>query len=466
MDKANEDIVLECLLKRADFVQQVYPYLDEKYFPRLSQRILFKAAAEYIEKYREPPGTDPVSISIQKQNLGDGVFTECLETLQKIEQSDSKKYKIEWLLMEAEEWVEQRSVYNAVMQCIEVIDGKDKVHTIQSFPDIMRDSLSVGFDRDIGHSYFEQFESRYDSYTTKASKIPFDIEMMNECTGGGVELKTLNVIMAATGVGKSMMLCHLAASYISMGYDVLYITCEMAENKIAHRIDANLMDIPIGDIENLAKTVYLKKAEKVQSKCPGKLIIKEYPTATANANHFRHLLNELRLKKNFKPRIVMVDYLNICASARYKASANVNTYTMVKAIAEELRGLAIEQNICIWSATQTNREGIGASDITMSETSESIGLPQTVDLFWGLIRTEELDQLDQVMVKQMKNRYDDLAKMIRFMVGVDRAKMKFFDAGHTAQQGVTQSARPTQTASHGLPMGKRGGGSGYSGLTV
>lgn len=466
MDKANEDIILACLVKRKDFMQQAYPYIKAEYFPRQSQRILFQAISEYIEKYQDIPGTDPVSIAIQKKNLTEGIFDECLETLQRVEAAKTSSYKIDWLIQECENWVEQRSVYNAVMKCIEVIDGKDKDHTVQAFPDIMRDSLSVGFDRDIGHSYLDLFDARYDEYTTKASKIPFDIDVLNEVTGGGVELKTLNVVMAATGVGKSMFLCHLAAAYMSQGYDVLYVTCEMAEHKIAQRIDANLMDTPIGSIEKLPKSVYLTKAKEVQRRCLGKLVIKEYPTATANANHFRHLLNELKLKKNFKPKIVMVDYLNICASARYRASAAVNSYTMVKSIAEELRGLAIEQNICVWSATQTNREGIGASDISMTETSESIGLPQTCDFFAGLVRTEELDQMDQVMMKQLKNRYNDLALMIRFMLGVDRSKMKFFDAGPAAQRGLTPSARPPQTASHGLPAGKGGQGSSYGGLKV
>jgi archaellum biogenesis ATPase FlaH len=340
---------------------------------------------------------------------------------------DSKSPDLEWLIDHTEKFCKDKAIYNAILESIHIIDGKSKDKDVGSLPKMLSDALAVSFDTHIGHDYIEDYGKRYEFYHRVENKIPFDIEQFNTITNGGVPRKTLNIIMAGTGVGKSLFMCHHASACLTQNLDVLYITCEMAEERIAERIDANLMDLPMEDLKKLPADLYNKKMQQIRKKYTGRLIIKEYPTATANANHFRALLNDLKMKKNFQPDIIFIDYLNICASARLKMNASVNSYTFVKAIAEELRGLAVEFEVPIFSATQVNRGGFNNTDVGLENTSESFGLPATADLMFALISTEELEEQGQVMVKQLKNRYNDVSRSKKFVVGIDRSKMKLFD---------------------------------------
>jgi replicative DNA helicase len=345
----------------------------------------------------------------------------------------------EWLYEKSEKFCKDKAVYNAIMESIHIIDGKNETQTENAIPEILSEALSVSFDTHIGHDYIEDADERYEFYHKAESKIPFDLEMFNTITQGGTPNKTLNMILAGTGVGKSLFMCHHAAACLSQNNNVLYITCEMAEERIAERIDANLMDITMDDMKSLPKQIYDKKLETATQGCTGKLIVKEYPTATAHANHFRALLDELKLKKKFIPDIIFIDYLNICASSRMKQNANVNSYTYIKAIAEELRGLAVERNVPIFSATQTNRSGFNNSDVGLEDTSESFGLPATADLMFALISTEELEEANQMMIKQLKNRYNDVITNKKFVVGINRAKMKLFDVDPHEQTGLVDT---------------------------
>jgi archaellum biogenesis ATPase FlaH len=349
-----------------------------------------------------------------------------------------------WLTDTTEKWCRDRAIYLALMESISIADGQDEMKNRDAIPSILSNALAISFDNHIGHDYLQDYKERYEFYHQKENRIPFDLEYFNKITKGGLVNKSLNIALAGTGVGKSLFMCHMASSVLLSGSNVLYITMEMAEEKIAERIDANLLNVPIQDLVDLPKTSFENKVTSLNKKTQGQLIIKEYPTASAHSGHFKALLNELALKKSFKPDIIFVDYLNICASSRYKGSANINSYTLVKSIAEELRGLAVEAEVPIVSATQTTRSGYGSSDVDLTDTSESFGLPATADLMFALISTEELEQLGQIMVKQLKNRYNDISVFKRFVIGIDRAKMRLYDCEQTAQEDILDSGQEEQ----------------------
>ena len=371
-----------------------------------------------------------LGITLNEDSLNEQVFEGCVEYLSNLEKSDTDE---EWLLDKTEEFCQEKAVYNAIMESIGIIEGRDKEKTKGAIPEILSKALSVSFDSSIGHDWIEDFQSRYEFYHKVEERIPFDLEYLNAITKGGLPSKTLTCILAGTGVGKSLAMCHFAANNLMDNKKVLYITMEMAEERISERIDANLLDCSLDDLKDLPFKLYEKKVERIRSKTEGQLIVKEYPTASAGAGHFRHLLNELRLKRNFVPDIIYIDYLNICASSRMKYGSNVNTYMMIKSIAEELRGLAVEKNVPIVTATQTTRGGYTNSDPGLEDTSESFGLPATTDLMFALVSSEELEALNQIMVKQLKNRYNDPTSNKRFVVGVDRGKMRLYDVEQSAQ---------------------------------
>jgi replicative DNA helicase len=427
------------------------PFLKEEFFQDPSEKIIFTEIQNYIETYNKPPTTEAVEISLSNSNkLTESQFTDISEYIGKIKNDDDND--IEWLFDETEKFCKDKAIYNAILESIHIIDGKSKTQTRNNIPVILTDALAVSFDTSVGHDYIEDADERYDFYHRKETKISFDLEMFNVITGGGTPPKTLNIIMAGTGVGKSLFMCHHASNCLAQNQNVLYITCEMAEERIAERIDANLMNVTMDELKELPKTIYDKKVETLKNKFTGKLIIKEYPTATAGANHFRHLLEELKLKKNVIPDIIFIDYLNICASSRMKMGASVNSYTYIKSIAEELRGLAVEFNVPIFSATQTNRQGFKNTDVGLEDTSESFGLPATADLMVALIATEELDEQNQICVKQLKNRYNDVASDRKFVVGINRAKMKLYDIKKEDQVSLVQSNQ-SNTEGYGAEYG-------------
>jgi replicative DNA helicase len=438
-----EQSILTNLIKNEVYSRQVLPFLKEEYFFNKIEKTVFSTIYSFINKYNSLPTEEAISIEVESmKTLTEGEVRDATELISSIfaEEVESNN---EWLLECTETFCKDKAVYNAIMESIHIIDGKSKnEYTENAIPEILSDALSVSFDTHIGHDYIEDAEERFKFYHKVETKVPFDLTFMNTITNGGTPQKTLNIVMAGTGVGKSLFMCHHSASCLSQGLNVLYITCEMAEEKIAERIDANLMDITMDDLKSLPEMSYAKKIQKIQKNNCGKLIVKEYPTATANSNHFRHLLDELKLKKKFKPDIIFVDYLNICASSRMKMNASVNSYTYIKAIAEELRGLAVEYNVPVWSATQVNRSGFTSSDFGMEDTSESFGLPATADFMIALIGTEELDSLNQILVKQLKNRYNDGMSNRKFLVGINRAKMKLFDLEDAAQNGLVASGQP------------------------
>jgi archaellum biogenesis ATPase FlaH len=389
----------------------------------------------FVAKYNKLPTSEAFKIELDDAtSFSDEQYRHAVEILPEI----FKKEPIDetWLLTNTEKWCQDRAVFNAIMESISIIDGKHKSLTKNALPDILTKALGVTFDTNVGHDYLEQVNERYDFYHTEEEKIPFDIELLNEITKGGLSLKSLNIILAGTGVGKSLAMCHIAAGALNLGKNVLYISMEMSEERIAERIDANLLDIPIDQIDKLSLQMFTEKVAGLKRKTNGRMVVKEYPTSAANANHFRALLNELKLKKGFEPDIVFIDYLNICASSRIKMGASVNSYTYIKSIAEELRGLAVEFKLPIVSATQTTRSGFGSSDPGLEDTSESFGLPATADLMLALVATEELDAQGQIMVKQLKNRYNDPNKNKRFLVGIDRSKMRLYDVQDSEQNLV------------------------------
>ncbi len=411
------------------------PFLKSDYFQDSSERIVFDSIYNFIDTYNDLPTKEALSIGIEnlttvKQSELDMIHNLLDDVFKEVESTNE-----EWLIEHTEKFCQDRSIYNAIMESIKIIDNdsdKDK----GAIPDILSDALSVSFDTHIGHDYLEDSDERYDFYHKRENHISFDLEYFNKITDGGICDKTLNVLMAGPGVGKTLAMCHFAASYLSQGKNVLYITLEMAEERISERIDANLLNVGLQDLKDLPKESYDKKVERVRSGTNGKLIVKEYPTAQAGVSHFRHLLNELNLKKNFQPDVLIIDYINICISNRVKPGGNVNSYAYIKSIAEELRGFAVERTIPIITATQINREGFSSSDVGMENVAESFGLPATADLFLALITSEELEQLNQIMVKQLKNRYSDLATNRRFVVGVDRAKMRLYDCDDSAQEDI------------------------------
>ena len=419
-----------------DYTRKVLPFLKESYFQDTLERILFEHVKDHLEKYNKNPTVESLSIGISdRTDLSEELLENVYKILGKIKSDKDLETNIDWLKDETEKFCQDKAIYNAVMDSIHILEPEDKRETRDrgEIPKILSDALAVSFDPNVGHDYLEDYEDRFEYYHATEDKVKFDLTNFNSITKGGLSKKSLNIALAGTGVGKSLFMCHCAAANLDAGKNVLYITLEMAEEKIAQRIDANLLDIDIKDLELLSKDKYDEKIERKCSKITGKLIIKEYPTAVAHAGHFRHLLNELNLKKEFKPDILYIDYINICASSRIKPNASVNSYTYIKSIAEELRGLAVEYAIPIMSATQTTRTGYSNTDVEITDTSESFGLPATADLMFALIVTEEMDELNQILIKQLKNRYNDPTELRRFVIGIDRPKMKLYDVEDTAQ---------------------------------
>lgn len=437
-----EQTILRNLIYNEDYVRKVLPFLKEEYFTDRADKTIFHEITEFVQAYNNTPTIEAIGLAIKdKRNLTDDEVEKCQTYLTEIEATKKEESPIQWLVDKTESFCQEKAIYNAVLGSISILDGKDKNHDKGQIPKILSDALAVSFDSSVGHDYLENSDARYEFYHRHEERIPFDLEYFNKITKGGLPNKTLNIALAGTGVGKSLFMCHVAASCMVQGKNVLYITLEMAEEKIAERIDANLLNVTLDDLVQLPKDMYDKKVQRVKDMTVGKLIVKEYPTASASTTHFRTLLNELNLKKSFIPDIIFVDYLNICCSSRIKAGANVNSYTYVKAIAEELRGMAVEFNVPIVSATQTTRSGFTSSDPGLEDTSESFGLPATADLMFALISSEELEELNQIMVKQLKNRYSDPTFHKRFVLGVDRAKMRLYDVEQGAQVGIADSGK-------------------------
>lgn len=433
MDKV-EFLILRNLLYNEQYTRKVIPFIKSEYFEDVNQKIVFEEILDFIQEYNQLATKEVLCIEIEnRKDINETSFKEIIHLINHL---DDVPIEFEWLVNTTEKWCRDRAIYLALMEAIQVADGNDQKRNRDSIPSILQDALAVSFDTHIGHDYLEDYEQRYESYHRKEEKIEFDLEYFNKITKGGLPNKTLNIALAGTGVGKSLFMCHVASSVLLQGRNVLYITLEMAEERIAERIDANLLNVPIQDIHELPKSTFETKVNNLAKKTQGTLIIKEYPTASAHAGHFKSLLNELALKKSFRPDIIFIDYLNICSSSRFRGGSNVNSYTLVKSIAEELRGLAVEFNVPIVSATQTTRSGFGSSDVELTDTSESFGLPATADLMFALISTEELEELGQILVKQLKNRYNDPTIFKRFVVGIDRAKMRLYDVEQSAQKDI------------------------------
>ena len=426
-----EQTILRNLLNDEKYMRKVLPFIKPDYFQGV-YRTLFKEAGKYVAKYNKLPTAETLVIELQETNMSDEQFQMAMDIVPQLYSGESIDEN--WLLNATEKWCQDRAIYNAVMESISIIDGKHDTLTKGALPDLLSKALGVGFDTAIGHDYIENVEERYEFYHTEEDRIPFDLEYFNKITKGGVPNKTLNIALAGTGVGKSLFMCHVASAALVEGKNVLYITMEMAEERIAERIDANLLNVPIDQLDKLSKDMFTSKVADLARKTTGKLIVKEYPTGSAHTGHFRGLLNELKLKKQFEPDIIFIDYLNICASSRMKGMGGaINSYTYIKAIAEELRGLAVEYEVPIFSATQTTRSGYTNSDVGLEDTSESFGLPATADLMFAIISTEELERDGQLMVKQLKNRYNDPTHHKRFVVGVDRSKMRLYDVEESEQ---------------------------------
>ena len=446
-----ENLVLKNLLLDEEYVRKALPFIRSEYFTEIKEKELFKVISKYFIDYNAIPTKEALEIEVGTlKNISDEQHGQIVELIRNI---DDEKSDYEWILDTTEKWCKERAVYLALMESIKIAEGNDEKRATGAIPSILSEALAVSFDNHIGHDYLEDYEERYEFYHQKEEKLPFDLEFFNRITKGGLPNKTLNVALAGTGVGKSLFMCHCASSALLQGKNVLYITLEMAEEKIAERIDSNLLDCDIQNITELPKLMFDTKVEKIAKKTQGKLVIKEYPTASAHVGHFRALINDLALKKSFSPDIIYIDYLNICASSRYSKLGNVNSYSYIKAIAEELRGLAVETCVPIVSATQTTRSGYGSSDVDLTDTSESFGLPATADLMFALISTEELEEINQIMVKQLKNRYNDPTINKRFVVGIDRAKMRLYDVEQSAQQNITDAnqdinlLKPSETTS-------------------
>lgn len=429
-------------MKDEDYLRKVIPFLKDEYFTDWSERKVFQHLKTFVEQYNAAPSSAALNISLQNDKmLTEEEFTNITEVLTQFGEAQSNK---DWVLNETEKFCKDKAVYNAIVQSIQIIDGKDKKFTSEAIPEILKDALGVSFDNSVGHDYLLDSDDRFEYYHKLEERMPFDLDMFNKITKGGLPRKTLNIALAGTGVGKSLFMCHMAAGALSQGKNVLYITMEMAEERIAERIDANLMNVTMDDLKNLPKQMFDDRMARIRNKTEGKLIIKEYPTASAHSGHFRALLNELNLKKEFIPDLIFIDYLNICASSRFKMSGSVNSYIYIKGIAEELRGLAVEFNVPIVSATQTTRSGYANSDMELTDTSESFGLPATADFMFGIISTEDLEKLGQLLIKQLKNRYNDPSQHKRFVVGVDRAKMRLYDVDISAQKNIIQEERVEQ----------------------
>ena len=432
-----ETTVLRNLIYNEEFSRKVIPFIQPDYFEQRSEKVVFEEITKFIVKYGSAITIE--ALNIETDNRTDLTEAEVKEVRDINNSLKDVPADYQWLMDTTEKWCRDRAIYLALMESIALADGQDDAKGRDAIPTILSDALAVSFDNHIGHDYLEDYEERYELYHKKEDKIQFDLEFFNKITKGGIPNKTLNIALAGTGVGKSLFMCHVASSVLLQGKNVLYITLEMAEEKIAERIDANLLNIPVQQLTDIPRQMFENKVTKLSEKTQGNLIIKEYPTAAAHSGHFKGLLNELSLKKTFKPDIIFIDYLNICASSRYRAGSNVNSYSYIKAIAEELRGLAVEANVPIVSATQTTRSGYGSSDVDLTDTSESFGLPATADLMFALISTEELETLNQIMVKQLKNRYNDPTIYKRFVIGIDRAKMRLYDCEQKAQDDIVDS---------------------------
>jgi len=434
-----ETTILRNLIFNEEYSRKVIPFIQPAYFEKRTEKIIYEEITKFIVKYGSSITIE--ALNIETENRTDLSEDEVKEVRGINNSLTDSVVENQWLIDTTEKWCRDRAIYLALMESIALADGEDDKKGRDAIPSILSDALAVSFDNHIGHDYLQDYEERYESYHRKEDKIPFDLEFFDKITKGGLPNKTLNIALAGTGVGKSLFMCHVASSVLLQGKNVLYITLEMAEEKIAERIDANLLNVPIQDITDLPRPMFENKVNNISKKTQGSLIIKEYPTASAHSGHFKALLNELALKKSFKPDIIFIDYLNICSSSRYRAGSNVNSYSFIKAIAEELRGLAVETNLPIVSATQTTRSGYGSSDVDLTDTSESFGLPATADLMFALISTEELEALNQIMVKQLKNRYNDPTIFKRFVIGIDRAKMRLYDVEQKAQEDILDSGQ-------------------------
>ena len=431
--------ILENLVANEEYARKVLPFLKEEYFQDRNQRIVFKEISSFALKYSKLP--TKTSLEVELDNRKDLTEQQYKDITNIVSNFTEDAVDIEWLTDTTEKFCKDRAIYNAVVDGISIIEGRDSTRKPDALPSLLTDALSVSFDNRVGHDYIEDASDRFEYLHRKEERIPFDLEYFNKITKGGLPQKTLNIALAGTGVGKSLFMCHMAANCINQGRNVLYITLEMAEERIAERIDANLMNVSMDALQDLPNPMYDDKIEKIMNKVKGKLIIKEYPTASAHTNHFRSLLQELSIKKSFKPEIIFVDYLNICASSRFKGGSNINSYTLIKSIAEELRGLAVENNVPIVSATQTTRGGYVSTDIGLEDTSESFGLPATADFMFALISTEEMEELQQITVKQLKNRYNDPTVNKRFVLGIDRSRMKLYDVELKAQSDLVDSGQ-------------------------
>ena len=433
-----ETTILNNLFFQEDYTRKVLPFLKEEYFGLRTEKILFKEVYKFVEKYNNLPTKESILIELsQRKDINEEEHNTLKDYVNSITKLDSDP---QWLLDTTERFCKDKAVHNAVLDGIRILDKKDSKRTPEAIPSILADALAVSFDQHIGHDYIDDADDRFKWYHTKETKYQFDLDYMNRITKGGVPSKTLNIALAGTGVGKSLFMCHCASAYLAQGLNVLYITLEMAEERIAERIDANLLDVTMDDLHTMPKDLYDNKMEKIRQKTGGKLIIKEYPTASAHAGHFRALFNELALKKSFKPDVVFIDYLNICASSRFKGG-NIGSYFYIKAIAEELRGLAVEFNVPLFSATQTTRTGFMSTDIGLEDTAESFGLPATADFMFAIISNDDLEALGQLKIKQLKNRYNDPAINRSFIIGVDRAKMRLYDVGQQAQNIVDSNQK-------------------------
>jgi replicative DNA helicase len=429
-----------------EYTRKVLPFISDSYFSDRMENILYKEIESFVHKYKSLPSKESLIIDLtESKNLTESDLKRTTELVNSLSENKNEVNEMQWLIDQTEKFCQDKAIYNAIMESVQILDDKSSSKSKGSIPQLLSDALGVSFDSHVGHDYLVDYDERFDFYHRKEKRVKFDLDYFNKITKGGVPVKTLNVILAGTGSGKSLFMCHMAASSISQGHNVLYITLEMAEERIAERIDANLLNVSLDDLHVISKADYEKKFSALKNKTQGKLIIKEYPTASANAGHFRSLLNELRLKKNFVPEIIFVDYLNICNSSRMKMGSSINSYTYIKAIAEELRGLAVEFGVPIFSATQTTRSGYSNTDLGLEDTSESFGLPATADFMFALITTEELQQLNQIMVKQLKNRYGDPNFNKKFVIGVDRSKMKLYDVEASAQQDISDSGQNVDT---------------------
>jgi len=448
-----EKTVISNLVFNEDYYRKVYPYVQVEYFDDNSLKKIFETYSTYVEEFKEPPSIEALKISLDKRkDLNEDGYKEVMSTVDSLALDNDTN--IDWLVSETEKFCQDKDLFNSIRKAILIMDGEDKVNEKGSIPELLSKSLSISFDSSIGHDFIDDADSRYDFYHRKEERLPFDIEMLNKVTKGGLPRKSMSVLLATTGGGKSLVKCHMAASYLMQGKNVVYITMEMVEERIAERIDANMMDTSLDDLKIMPRDVYEKRINRIKDKTTGKLVVKEYPTGSAHAGHFRHLLNELKMKRGFTPDVIFIDYLNICASSRVKGAAQANSYTLVKSIAEEIRGLAMEFNCAIVTSSQYNRDAYGNSDVDLTNTSESMGITHTADCILGIISSEDLDNLGQIMFKQLKNRWNDLNYYRRFVVGIDRSKMQIYDLEDNAQQNIQNDNPTANTTPNGPAFGQ------------